>query len=137
MLGKRGECRGFSFSIRFFQEVDKEPGYLAAAEALIRLFCTWVAPSFIFIGGLFVANAAFNNLGYPLLSPTFNWARAALGTIPFAYAGSYCGASGVMVGQAIGSAIVSGIAILVALRITDQLVKGNAVQVVPVQSGSK
>lgn len=107
------------------------------AASLIRLFCTWVAPSFIFIGGLFVANAAFNNLGYPLLSPTFNWARATLGTIPFAYAGSYYGASGVMVGQALGSAIVSGIAIFVALRITKKLATVNAVRIMPIHTASK
>ena len=41
-----------------------------------------------FIGLLFVANAAFNNLGFPLLSTAFNWGRATLGMIPFAFIGA-------------------------------------------------
>ncbi len=55
------------------------------AAELIALFCTWLAASFFFSGGLFVANASFNNLGHPLLSTFFNWGRATLGTIPFAW----------------------------------------------------
>ena len=33
---------------------------------LIALFCSLLAASFFFVGALFVANAAFNNLGRPL-----------------------------------------------------------------------
>ena len=51
---------------------------------LVRLFCSLLAGSFLFTGALYVANAAFNNLGFPLLSTAFNWGRATLGTIPFA-----------------------------------------------------
>jgi Na+-driven multidrug efflux pump len=36
---------------------------------LVQLFCSWLAAGFLFTGALFVANAAFNNLGYPVLSP--------------------------------------------------------------------
>ena len=32
---------------------------------LVHLFCSWLAAGFLFTGALFVANAAFNNLGYP------------------------------------------------------------------------
>jgi Na+-driven multidrug efflux pump len=64
------------------------------AAQLISLFCSWLAPSFFFAGGLFVANASFNNLGHPLLSTAFNWGRATLGTIPFAWWGSHHGAAG-------------------------------------------
>jgi putative MATE family efflux protein len=97
----------------------------AEAAKLITLFCLGLAPSFFFIGALFVANAAFNNLGFPLLSTAFNWGRATLGTIPFAWWGSHYSASGVLIGQSVGSAIFGLLAMVVAWRITGQL-KGKA-----------
>ena len=93
----------------------------ADAAELITLFCLGLAPSFFFIGALFVANAAFNNLGYPLLSTAFNWGRATLGTIPFAWWGSHHGAAGVLIGQSVGSALFGLLAIGVAWRITGRL----------------
>ncbi len=53
------------------------------AAELIHVFCSFTVASFLWVGALFVANAAFNNLGFPLLSTLFNWGRATLGTIPF------------------------------------------------------
>ena len=97
----------------------------AAAAELITLFCLGLAPSFFFIGARFVANAAFNNLGFPLLSTAFNWGRATLGTIPFAWWGSHYSASGVLIGQSVGSAIFGLLAMVVAWRITGRL-KGKA-----------
>lgn len=91
------------------------------AAELIALFCTWLAPSFVFTGGLFVANASFNNLGHPLLSTGFNWGRATLGTIPFAWWGSHYGASGVLIGQAVGSSIFGLLAVVVAFRLASKL----------------
>ncbi len=73
---------------------------------LIDFFCFVIAGTWVFMGALFVANAAFNNLGYPLASTFFNWGRATLGTIPFALIGGhYYGARGVLLGQSIGSAL--------------------------------
>ena len=91
------------------------------AAELITLFCLWLAPGFFFVGALFVANAAFNNLGHPLLSTAFNWGRATLGTIPFAWWGAHYSAAGVLIGQAVGSAIFGLLAMLVAWRITGRL----------------
>jgi len=91
------------------------------AAELIHAFCSWLAVSFFFVGGLFVANAAFNNLGRPLLSTGFNWARATMGTIPFAWWGSHYGPIGVLAGQAIGSAIFGTLAMVVAFRLTARL----------------
>ncbi|RZL65022.1 MAG: multidrug transporter [Variovorax sp.] len=93
------------------------------AAELIALFCTWLAPSFFFAGGLFVANASFNNLGHPLLSTGFNWGRATLGTIPFAWWGSHYGAGGVLIGSAIGSSIFGLLAVIVAFRLASTLAK--------------
>ena len=91
------------------------------AAELVSLFCTWLAPSFIFVGALFVANAAFNNLGYPLLSTAFSWGRATLGTIPFALWGSHYGAKMIMIGQAAGSVVFGSLAALAAFAVTRRL----------------
>ncbi len=82
------------------------------AHGLIRFFCLFVAGSFIFNGALFVANAAFNNLGFPLLSTLFNWGRATVGVIPFVLVGQQWGAEGVLAGWGIGG-IFFGIAAVI------------------------
>jgi len=81
---------------------------------LVRLFCSLLAGGFLFTGALYVANAAFNNLGFPLLSTAFNWGRATLGTIPFAAWGSHYGPGGVLIGQAAGSILFGIGAIIMA-----------------------
>lgn len=88
---------------------------------LIRLFCSWLAASFLFTGALFVANAAFNNLGFPLLSTLFNWGRATLGTIPFVTLGAGYGPKGVLIGQAAGSVVFGLAAVIVAFRVVGRL----------------
>ena len=84
--------------------------------------------AFFFVGALFVANTAFNNLGRPLLSTGFNWARATLGTIPFAWYGSQWGPIGVLAGQAAGSAVFGSLALLFAFRLTARLESGQRPQ---------
>jgi Na+-driven multidrug efflux pump len=83
---------------------------------MVRLFCSFLAGSFLFTGALYVANAAFNNLGFPLLSTVFNWGRATLGTIPFAAWGSAYGPRGVLIGQAAGSLLFGLGAVIMAFR---------------------
>jgi hypothetical protein len=92
---------------------------------LLHLFCSWLAAGFLFTGALFVANAAFNNLGYPVLSTLFNWGRATLGTIPFVTYGAHFGPAGLLVGQAAGSVIFGTVAVITAFRIVGRL--GGAV----------
>ena len=91
--------------------------YFAASQeagSLIRFYCNFVAGTFLFMGALFVANAAFNTLGTPLLATFFNWGRATLGTIPFVIMGGHlAGARGVMLGQGLGG-VVFGIAAVAA-----------------------
>ena len=92
------------------------------AADLVRLFCTWLGVGFLFTGALFVANAAFNNLGFPLLSTLFNWGRATLGTIPFATAGAaLAGAQGVAVGYALGSVVFGVVGVAAAFWVTARL----------------
>ena len=96
------------------------------AAELIMVFCSWLAAGFFFVGALFVANAAFNNLGRPLWSTGFNWMRATLGTIPFAWWGSRYGPIGVLAGQAIGTAIFGTLALVVAFRLTARMAPRDA-----------
>ena len=86
------------------------------------LFCDYLAVTFIFAGGLYVSNAAFNNLNYPVLSTVLNWGRATLGTVPFVLAGaSIAGAKGALVGFFIGGIPFGIIAMLIAFRIVGRL----------------
>jgi hypothetical protein len=85
---------------------------------LLGAFCSWLAASFFFSGALFVANAAFNNLGRPLWSTGFNWARSTLGTIPLAWWGAHYGPVGVLAGQAVGTAVCGAMAMWIAVRLT-------------------
>ncbi len=72
---------------------------------------------FVFVGALFVANAAFNNLGQPLRSTLANWTKETLVSWPAAIwlAGSF-GAAGVIYGQALAAVAVGGLAALWAWR---------------------
>ena len=42
----------------------------------VLFFCRYGAVAWVFVTCLFVANTAFNNLGFPILSMVFNWGRA-------------------------------------------------------------
>jgi putative MATE family efflux protein len=82
---------------------------------LVSFFCLISGSVWFFIGLLFVANAAFNNLGFPLFSTGFNWARAILGMVPAALAGATLGGpKGALLGVGIGSVPFGVAAILVA-----------------------
>ena len=80
------------------------------AAELVGFFCTWIAISWALLGGLFVAGAAFNNLGKPIYSTLTNWGRATIGTIPFALlgaslAGAEAAPEGILIGISIGGGI--------------------------------
>lgn len=87
------------------------------AAALIIVFCRWLAPLFVFLGALFVANAAFNTLGRPRLSAGLNWTRATLGTVPFVMVGAMLdGARGVMTGNMLGGVVFGVLAVWLCHR---------------------
>lgn len=96
------------------------------AAELLHLFCSYVVASFLWVGALFVANAAFNNLGFPLLSTAFNWGRATLGTIPFVLIGMRYGPVGVLLGQAAGGVVFGTAAVITAFVVTGRLKPGSA-----------
>lgn len=90
---------------------------------LLVLFCGPLALAFFFNGVIFVANAAFNNLGHPFRSTWINWGRHTLGTAPLVLAGgALYGGTGVLVGQALGGVIFAGIAAVMVRR----MMNGNA-----------
>lgn len=85
---------------------------------LVFLFCGPLALLFFFNGVLFVANAAFNNLGHPFYSTWINWGRHTLGTIPLVALFAWIfGAPGVLIGQALGGVIFGAIAFFLARRV--------------------
>ncbi|ACL62004.1 MATE family efflux transporter [Methylobacterium nodulans] len=92
------------------------------AARIVGVFCLVGGGIWLFNGLLFVANAAFNNLGFPLLSTAFNWGRATLGTMPFAVLGAHLGGpEGVIVGVGAGSLIFGAAALIGAVRVVGVL----------------
>ncbi len=82
-------------------------GLTGIGAEVFSTFTIYAAGAFAFTGALFVANAAFNNLGRPLWSTMCNWSRDAV-VIPllvFAFAGTL-GAAGVVWIQAAAGIIV-------------------------------
>jgi putative MATE family efflux protein len=94
--------------------------------ALIRFFSIYIAASWVALGALFVANGTFNNLGFPTWSTVFNWGRATLGTLPFVWFGAQFGAEGILAGQALGAILFGLAAIIVSLRIVNQIATRHA-----------
>ena len=99
--------------------------------AIIRLFCQWVAPLFLFFGWLFVANACFNTLRRPQLSTAFNWARATFGTVPFVMLGAHWyGAKGAIIGNMLGGIAFGIAAVVVCYRLIEQTAASGRAPVV-------
>ena len=96
-------------------------GAKAEAADLVAVFCVLVAGSFLFNGALFVGNAAFNNLGFPLYATVFNWGRATLGVIPFVSIGAAYGSSGVLMGWGLGAVAFGLAAAVTAFRVVGRL----------------
>lgn len=108
--------------VLFRQPIASLFGVTGLTAHYVAFFCLTAGLLWTFLGFLFVANAAFNNLGFPLYSTLFNWGRATLGNIPFAWAGAMLGGvEGVMIGVAIGSAIFGLAAAWTAFRVVGRL----------------
>jgi len=95
-----------------------------ASADFVLLSCRMGATAWLFFTCLFVANTAFNNLGFPTLAMLFNWGRATLGTIPFVYIGArWAGVPGAMGGLILGGAIFGLSAVAVAFTVVARLAK--------------
>jgi putative MATE family efflux protein len=91
---------------------------------LLTFVCAYGGVLWLFLGAIFVANAAFNNLGFPLLSTLFNWGRATLGTLPFVTIGTArFGPEGGYVGMILGSALFGVGAVITAYYVMARLAK--------------
>ncbi len=89
---------------------------------LVIFFCQVSGLMWLFVGALFVANAAFNNLGFALYSTAFNWGRATLGTVPFALAGAaLAGPKGALLGVALGGVVFGLAATRTSFRVVERL----------------
>jgi Na+-driven multidrug efflux pump len=98
----------------------------AAGESahFVLLFCRLGAFGWVFITCLFVANTAFNNLGFALMSMVFNWGRATLGTMPFVTLGArFGGVPGAIVGLIVGAAIFGIAAVATAYFLVGRLAR--------------
>ncbi len=97
-------------------------GAAGQGRELIVFFCVFVAGSFVFNGAVFVANAAFNNLGFVLYSTVLNWGRATLGVVPFIWLGGhFYGAKGVLVGYSLGVVLFGVVGVWGCFKVLAQL----------------
>ena len=97
-------------------------GAVGQGRELIVFFCIFIAGSYVFNGAVFVANAAFNNLGFVLYSTALNWGRATLGVAPFIWLGGhYYGVKGVLAGYGLGVVMFGVIGVWGCFRVLGQL----------------
>lgn len=106
-------------------------GAQGEARELIVFFCVFVAGSFFFNGALFVANAAFNNLGFAFYSTALNWGRATLGVAPFIWIGAqWFGARGVLAGYGLGVVVFGVVGVWLSRQVLKRLEREAASSVV-------
>lgn len=89
---------------------------------LVSIFNIWLAPLWLFMGMLFVANAFFNTLRRPHWATMLNWGRATIGTVPFVMIGAhFAGAKGVLIGNTIGQTAFGLMAVWLCRRLIRDL----------------
>jgi putative MATE family efflux protein len=95
------------------------------AAELVNFYCLIAGPTWLFLGLLFLANASFNNLGFPVLSTLFNWGRATFGTVPFAVLGARLGGpEGALLGVTAGVVLFGVAAVATAFWTIARLERG-------------
>lgn len=99
-------------------------GAVGRTREIVLFYCAFGVAAWLFFACVFVANAAFNNLGHPLLATIFNWGRATLGTIPFVTVGARLqGPEGAYIGLLVGSAAFGIASVWASLAITRRLAR--------------
>ncbi len=117
-------CVAWALLAIFAEPIASLFGATGAAREQVVFFCVFAAGTFLFNGALFVASAAFNNLGFPTYSTVFNWGRSTLGVIPFVWVGAhYYGAIGALAGWALGAVVFGIVAMIVAFRLVRNIGK--------------
>lgn len=85
---------------------------------LVMVFCRYASFIWALNSVFFVSVAVFNNLGYASYATAVGWLRATVGTLPFVWLGArYGGAEGVLLGQTLGFALSSLLALALCLRV--------------------
>jgi putative MATE family efflux protein len=104
------------------QPIANAFGARAQAYEVVVFFCTFIAVTFVFNAMMFVANAAFNTMGYAFYSSVLNWGRATIGVLPFAWAGGQLyGPKGVLMGYGFGALVFGVISIWLCYRALDKM----------------
>ncbi|TGD98210.1 MATE family efflux transporter [Methylobacterium nonmethylotrophicum] len=102
-------------------------GLSGDAADLLAFFCLAGGAIWFFNGLLFLGNASFNNLGFPLAASALNWGRATLGTMPPALLGAHlAGPEGAMAGTGVGSALFGVVGLALAFRTVGVLERREA-----------
>jgi Na+-driven multidrug efflux pump len=92
---------------------------------VMRSFTYWVSLSFLLNGVLFVAGAAFNNLGKPIWATVASWLRDIVLVYPFAWVmGTYLGGAGAMLGYGMAAVVAGAVAGVAAWRLIRRLQAG-------------
>ncbi len=79
----------------------------AQGAEVLRAFAVVGVGGYVFVGALFVSNAAFNNLGRPGRSTLVNWIKDGVLSMPAAiWLAGIFGAAGVIYGQAVAGIVV-------------------------------
>jgi len=88
--------------------------------AILRTYCIYISPMFVFLGILFVANAALNALGHPHWPTVLNWGRATLGTVPVVtIGGMFWGPTGVIGANLAGASVFALLGAWLCRRLID------------------
>ncbi|MCG2606532.1 MAG: MATE family protein, partial [Achromobacter sp.] len=88
---------------------------------LVLVFCRYASFIWAINSVFFVSVAVFNNLGYATYATVIGWLRATVGTLPFVWVGAhYGGAQGVLLGQTLGFALSSLLALALCRRVLRQ-----------------
>ncbi len=99
-------------------------GAAGRTRDIVLFYCEVGAAAWLFFACVFVANAAFNNLDFPLLATLFNWGRATLGTIPFVTLGARLGGpEGGYAGLLVGSAAFGLASVWTSFAVTARLAR--------------
>lgn len=98
-----------------------------AAAELILFYCHALVWAFFFNGGLFVANASFNNLHHPHWATAFNFGKVLLGIVPAVYLGAqWFGARGVLAGEAVGMVVFGLLGAVASFALVSRLERDYA-----------
>ena len=107
-------------------------GLTGQGAQVLRAFTYVGVGGFVFIGALFVSNAAFNNLGKPMRSTLVNWVNHGVLSWPLGVLlAGFFGAAGVIYGQALAGVISGGLAAFWAWRYVAGLGPEGDVEIPP------